>query len=225
MASTPTPGGNEKQTVDMFLMRALEKLQKNGKKFPKLMEACKTATDIVNTKIKKSVSSAKMQQQQASKEELKELDLSIEKLVNTFKIACESRVGKLMSVSLDCLQKLMAYGYIRGEAKSTDAGDQEKKLIDKVIDIIGSCYNFQDENVQLQIIKAYLTAVISPTCDVHENALMNAIRICYNIYLVPRSAVNQTTAKATLTQMLNIVFQRMVTVNSQQPKPPPRTLR
>jgi len=58
----------------------------------------------VTTKIKKSVSSAKMQQQQASKEELKELDLAIEKLVNTFKIACESRVGKLMSVSLDCLQ-------------------------------------------------------------------------------------------------------------------------
>ncbi len=35
------------------------------------------------------------------------------------------------------------------------------------------------------------------------------MRTCYNIYLTSRSDVNQTTAKATLTQMLNVVFQRM----------------
>ena len=35
------------------------------------------------------------------------------------------------------------------------------------------------------------------------------MRTCYNIFLVSRSDVNQTTAKATLTQMLNCVFQRM----------------
>lgn len=35
------------------------------------------------------------------------------------------------------------------------------------------------------------------------------MRTAYNIYLVSRSEVNQTTAKATLTQMLNVVFQRM----------------
>ncbi len=40
-------------------------------------------------------------------------------------------------------------------------------------------------------------------------ALLLAVRTCYNIYLVSRSEVNQTTAKATLTQMLNVVFQRM----------------
>ena len=35
------------------------------------------------------------------------------------------------------------------------------------------------------------------------------MRTCYNVFLVSRSDVNQTTAKATLTQMLNCVFQRM----------------
>lgn len=40
-------------------------------------------------------------------------------------------------------------------------------------------------------------------------ALLLAVRTCYNIFLVSRSDVNQTTAKATLTQMLNCVFQRM----------------
>jgi hypothetical protein len=38
---------------------------------------------------------------------------------------------------------------------------------------------------------------------------MNAIRTIYNIYLVSRNQVNQSTAKATLTQMLNTIFQRM----------------
>lgn len=40
-------------------------------------------------------------------------------------------------------------------------------------------------------------------------ALLLAVRTCYNIYLMSRSETNQTTAKASLTQMLNVVFQRM----------------
>lgn len=35
------------------------------------------------------------------------------------------------------------------------------------------------------------------------------MRTCYNIFLMSRSEVNQTAAKASLTQMLNVVFQRM----------------
>ena len=38
---------------------------------------------------------------------------------------------------------------------------------------------------------------------------VQAVRTCYNIFLMSRSEVNQTTAKASLTQMLNVVFQRM----------------
>lgn len=38
---------------------------------------------------------------------------------------------------------------------------------------------------------------------------LQAVRTCYNIFLMSRSEVNQTTAKASLTQMLNVVFQRM----------------
>jgi brefeldin A-inhibited guanine nucleotide-exchange protein len=40
-------------------------------------------------------------------------------------------------------------------------------------------------------------------------ALLLAVRTCYNIYLMSRHEVNQTTAKASLTQMLNVVFQRL----------------
>ncbi len=52
-------------------------------------------------------------------------------------------------------------------------------------------------------------------CSAHGNlcmcaqALLLTVRTCYNIFLMSRSTVNQTTAKASLTQMLNCVFQRM----------------
>lgn len=38
---------------------------------------------------------------------------------------------------------------------------------------------------------------------------LQAIRTCYNIFLMSRNEVNQMTAKASLTQMLNVTFQRM----------------
>lgn len=57
--------------------------------------------------------------------------------------------------------------------------------------------------------KAFLSAVASPTCAIHETNLLNAIRTCYNIFLVSRNQVNQGTAKGTLTQMLHIIFGRM----------------
>lgn len=49
----------------------------------------------------------------------------------------------------------------------------------------------------------------SSSCEVHEGSVLQAVRTCYNIYLASRNLVNQTTAKATLTQMLNVVFARM----------------
>ena len=47
------------------------------------------------------------------------------------------------------------------------------------------------------------------TCEIHEGTVLLAVRTCYNIYLASKNLVNQTTAKATLTQMLNVIFNRM----------------
>jgi brefeldin A-inhibited guanine nucleotide-exchange protein len=71
------------------------------------------------------------------------------------------------------------------------------------------CSEQQEEAVQLQVMKALLECVISSHTEVHQASLLQAVRACYNINLVSRNAVNRTTAKATLTQMLSIVFQRM----------------
>lgn len=43
----------------------------------------------------------------------------------------------------------------------------------------------------------------------HEATILKAVKTCYNIYLASKNLVNQTTARATLTQMLNVIFTRM----------------
>ena len=64
-------------------------------------------------------------------------------------------------------------------------------------------------NGLISFTQALLTAVTSSTCEVHEGTLLQAVRTVYNIYLASRNLINQTTAKATLTQMISLVFQRM----------------
>jgi brefeldin A-inhibited guanine nucleotide-exchange protein len=71
------------------------------------------------------------------------------------------------------------------------------------------CYDMAEEGIELLVMKTLLSAVTSTTMRVHGDSLLKAVRTCYNIYLGSKSTVNQTTAKASLTQMLVIVFQRM----------------
>ena len=85
-------------------------------------------------------------------------------------------------------------------AKSSSA-QPSRRLIDVVVDTVCSCTDHTDHGVQLQVIKALLTAVTSSTCEVHETSLLAAVRACYHIHLVSDNLVNKTTAKATLTQV------------------------
>uniref|UniRef100_A0A8C7HFD9 ARF guanine nucleotide exchange factor 1 n=1 Tax=Oncorhynchus kisutch TaxID=8019 RepID=A0A8C7HFD9_ONCKI len=102
-----------------------------------------------------------------------------------------------------------AYGHLTGSAPDSTAPG--KKLIDRIIETICGCFQGPqtDEGVQLQIIKALLTAVTSQHIEIHEGTVLQAVRTCYNIYLASKNLINQTTAKATLTQMLNVIFARM----------------
>lgn len=58
------------------------------------------------------------------------------------------------------------------------------------------------------------------------SSLLLAVRTCFNIHLVSHNGINKTTAKATLTQALSVVFQRLETkdkelrTNGELPPPP-----
>lgn len=127
-----------------------------------------------------------------------------------FELACQSKSIRIVIIALDCVQKLIAYGHFTGN--NIDSRSEEKKLlIDTIVNSICNCFNGPntDDEVQLQIIKALLTIVTSQSCPVHEGSILLVIRTCYNIYLGSKKLVNQTTAKAALTQMLNVIFSRM----------------
>lgn len=59
---------------------------------------------------------------------------------------------------LFCVQKLIAYGHITGNAP--DSGAPGKRLIDRIVETVCNCFQGPqtDEGVQLQIIKVFLCA-------------------------------------------------------------------
>ena len=85
----------------------------------------------------------------------------------------------------------------------------DRFVVDILTEAVCFCRDDKDDSVQLQVIKALLTAISSPMMSVREQSLLLAVRAVYHIYLTSRNAVNKNTAKGTLRQIMNIVFQRM----------------
>ncbi|VDM16431.1 unnamed protein product [Hydatigera taeniaeformis] len=200
------------ECVAMFISRALEQIiaEKQIRKPSnnELREACRDGIEFLKTRIgvlekgkhDSLGSNGYMPTLQAQGGAL----LNDEKLLRPLELACKSKSPKIVAISLDCLQKLIAYGHIPNNASSD-------KVIRRIVQTICSCFSGvnTDEGVQLQVIKALLTVVTSPVVEVHERDILLVVRTCYNIYMATRNLVNQTTARATLTQMLNVIFQRM----------------
>ncbi|XP_041101817.1 brefeldin A-inhibited guanine nucleotide-exchange protein 1-like isoform X2 [Polyodon spathula] len=205
-----------KKTKNMFLTRALEKIlaDKEVKKahHSQLRKACEVALEEIKEETEKlspPLGDSKTISGTLPPLKSKANFIEADKYFLPFELACQSKCPRIVSTSLDCLQKLIAYGHLTGSAPDSTAPG--KKLIDRIIETICSCFQGPqtDEGVQLQIIKALLTAVTSQQIEIHEGTVLQAVRTCYNIYLASKNLINQTTAKATLTQMLNVIFARM----------------
>ncbi|XP_046858136.1 brefeldin A-inhibited guanine nucleotide-exchange protein 1-like [Xenia sp. Carnegie-2017] len=201
------------KTKNVFLSGALQRilLDKETKKshHSQLKKACETALEEINAvqgneKSTGNVSSATLPPLPGQ-----QTFITADQYFLPFELACQTKCARIVTIALDCIQKLIAYGHIVGD--TPDSIEPERRLIDRIIETICTCFTGinTDVNVQIQIIKALLTAVTSSTCEVHEGTLLQAVRTVYNIYLASKNLVSQTTAKATLTQMISLVFQRM----------------
>ncbi|KAM3340066.1 hypothetical protein P3S68_029936 [Capsicum galapagoense] len=102
---------------------------------------------------------------------------------------------KIVEAALDAVQQLIAYGYLRGEVDPTWGPDA--KLLSKLIGFVCKCHDLGNDAVELLV-----------------------VRTCYDIYLESKNVVNRTTAKASLVQMLVIVFRRMEADSSTVPWQP-----
>ena len=131
------------------------------------------------------------------------------------RLAVETLNQQLTTISLDCIGKLITYSYFSTPGSSsapTDSADKSHiPLIENAIDTICDC--FQDEatpgDVQLQIVKSLLAAVLNDKVIVHGAGLLKAVRQVYNIFLLSKSVPNQQVAQGTLTQMVGTVFERV----------------
>lgn len=90
----------------------------------------------------------------------------------------------------------------------------KQQLIQRITKTISQCFEGPqvDDVVQLQIVKCLLTILTSPHFEIHEQTMLLAIKTCYNIQITSTSLVNQASARAALTQIINTVLFRFETV-------------
>ncbi|CAG8962289.1 hypothetical protein HYFRA_00005344, partial [Hymenoscyphus fraxineus] len=154
--------------------------------------------------------------QQALKE-IKEQEPNLpdpEVLFAPLQSATKSGSIPLTTTALDCIGKLISYSYF--SVPSSPNADKEASrdpLIERAIDTICDC--FQGETtpveIQLQIVKSLLAAVLNDKIVVHGAGLLKAVRQVYNVFLLSKSSANQQVAQGTLTQMVGTVFERVKT--------------
>uniref|UniRef100_A0AAX7UF02 SEC7 domain-containing protein n=1 Tax=Astatotilapia calliptera TaxID=8154 RepID=A0AAX7UF02_ASTCA len=149
-----------KKTKNMFLTRALEKIlaDKEVKKahHSQLRKACEVALEEIkeeSEKLSPPGGDGKSGSSTLPPIKSKTNFIEADKYFLPFELACQSKCPRIVITSLDCLQKLIAYGHLTGSAPDSTAPG--KKLIDRIIETICACFQGPqtDEGVQLQIIK------------------------------------------------------------------------
>ncbi|KAK1418745.1 hypothetical protein QVD17_27891 [Tagetes erecta] len=220
----------ESRLLNTIIVPALEKIIKNGswRKHSKLVNQCKSVLARITAPVKsnnenqsnvvssssQSLSSGVLYDSGTSELTLDESEFILSPLIN----ACCSETLKIAEPALDCIQKLIAHGCLRGE--SDPSGGPDSKLLGKLIDSVCKCRELSDEGVELLVLKTILSAVTSMSLRIVGDSLLQIVRTSYDIYLDSKNVVNQTTAKASLIQMLVIVFRRMEADSSTEPVQP-----
>lgn len=123
----------------------------------------------------------------------------------------------LQVTALDCIGKLITYSYFafpssRPPPPSQDGENEEQlPLIERAIETICDCFENEATPVEIQqqIIKSLLAAVLNDKIVVHGAGLLKAVRQIYNIFIYSRSNQNQQIAQGSLTQMVDTVFDRV----------------
>ncbi|GJD07126.1 Brefeldin A-inhibited guanine nucleotide-exchange protein 2 [Galdieria sulphuraria] len=183
-------GENSKiQPLAKLIEQSLLKITKlaSSRKYRKLRNVCKEAVEIVKA--------------DAS-------DIGNEKVFEALLLGCDSGKTQVVVVSLDTLQKLIAYGWIQAKAFRDK---KETRVVDDVVKSVCDCFQMKDDSIFLRMTQILLNIVsgLSPEVGIHEGILVFNVRTLYNIHLSARSSSVRTISRAALTQVLDTVFSRM----------------
>ena len=144
-------------------------------------------------------------------------------LFEPLNLATEASTVSVVTTALDCIGKLISYSYFSApppqppEAQDQDGGAPPRPLpdrpplIERAIDTICDCFQGEatPSEVQMQILKSLLAAILNDKIIVHGAGLLKSVRQTYNIFLLSKSSANQQIAQGTLTQMVGTVFERV----------------
>ncbi|TGZ75528.1 hypothetical protein CRM22_000299 [Opisthorchis felineus] len=208
--------------LNMFLVKAIERIaaERETKKSQNtaLRKACEEALQLLRQQHEDHVKSNSEANQTAPTDHISDhlpplrsetgMLLSDEKLLRPFQLACSLKSAKIVTTAIDSLQKLIAYGHVPNEAMGSTG---KVRIIEQIVTTICSCFQgvHTDDGIQLQVLKALLTVITSSVVEIHEADVLLVVRTCYNIFMATKNPVNQATARATLTQIISIIFSRM----------------
>src|SRR2546423_845614 len=156
---------------------------------------------------------------QAALANIKGSDQSInpELIFRPLQLATRTFSIPLQVTALDCIGKLISYSYFafptspKGDTDDAGQSSTEPPLIERAIETICDCFENEATpvEVQQQIIKSLLAAVLNDKIVVHGAGLLKAVRQIYNIFIYSKSSQNQQVAQGSLTQMVATVFDRL----------------
>lgn len=162
-------------------------------------------------------------------------------ILEPLRLACETKNEKLMIASLDCISKLISYSFFAEDdiyvsngmlspppsphpsgrssiGRGSQASIPQPSIVDLVVHTITACHTeTTPETVSLQIVKALLALVLSPSVFVHHSSLLKTVRTVYNVFLLSTDPVNQMVAQGGLTQMVHHIFTRCKTPDGAKP--------
>ncbi|KAJ5232109.1 hypothetical protein N7468_005065 [Penicillium chermesinum] len=128
-------------------------------------------------------------------------------------LASKSLSVPLQVTALDCIGKLITYSYFAFPSAESlnESTPNQPPLIERAIDAICDCFENEatPNEIQQQIIKSLLAAVLNDKIVVHGAGLLKAVRQIYNIFIYSKSSQNQQIAQGSLTQMVSTVFDRV----------------
>ncbi|KAK4741300.1 hypothetical protein SAY87_024888 [Trapa incisa] len=215
-------GNSSCSRLGQVIAPGLEKIVKNAswRKHSKLVHECKSILERLNKPFP-FISNSEMESDAPGLLCDGPAELSLadsESILSPLINACNSDDLKIVDPAMVCVQKLIAHGYLRGEADPR--GGPEANLLSRLVEAVCKCRELGDEALELLILKTLLSAIISISIRIHGDCLLVIVRTCYDIYLDSKNVVNQITAKASLVQMLVIVFRRMEADSSTIPIQP-----
>lgn len=140
-------------------------------------------------------------------------------------VCSQTNVNELKVMALDCLGKLFSFSYLEDpEVPEIDPASgitppPQIPIMDRAIKTVCDCFTGEgtDPKVELQIIKALMAAVLNDDLVAHGATLLKAIRQTYTIFVVSNSVPNQNVAEATLSQMVNVIFDRLKPLIKRRP--------